>query len=76
MNRKTILFNVAGIALLILQFFKYYYGHFAVPSCENAPTYSFEYAGYIIGYNIFAIFGLIAFMVAYKLKRKYNRDKI
>ena len=76
MNKKAVLLNLAGIVLLILQFFKYYYGHFAVPSCENAPTYSFEYAGYIIGYNIFAIFGLIAFMVAYKLKRKYNRDKI
>ena len=76
MNKKAVLLNLAGIVLLILQFFKYYYGHFAVPSSENAHTYSFEYAGYIIGYNIFAIFGLIAFMVAYKLKRKYNRDKI
>ncbi len=69
MNRKPQLLNIVGSILITIQILKYFYWHFEVPSRENTHTYFFEYAGYIVGYNIFLLFSIILFRVANKSSR-------
>jgi hypothetical protein len=73
-KKKSLALVIAGISLLILQFLKYCNGSFAPPA-GNGYAHLFTYSGYILGYNVYLIAGLILCRIGYKLGNKREMKK-